>query len=80
MQDPISPNRRLFKSFPTKDLRELRTMLTNRPAVSVEDILKFAKQQGKNKLWDELAESFMFEMKKMKSYNDRVKKVILDDM
>ena len=62
MQDPISPNRRLFKSFPTKDLRELRTMLTNRPAVSVEDILKFAKQQGKNKLWDELAESFMFEM------------------
>ncbi|OHS97711.1 WD repeat protein [Tritrichomonas foetus] len=62
MQDPISPVRRLFKSYPTKALRELRTMLTNRPAISVDDILNYAKEQHKNKLWDELAETFMVEM------------------
>ena len=62
MQDPINPSRRLFKSYPTKVLRDLRVMLTNRPAVSVDEILTYAKEQNKKKLWDELAETFMLEM------------------
>lgn len=62
MQDPINPGKRLFRSYPTKVLRELRIKLQDRPAVSIDDILNYAKEQKKNKLWDELAETFMSEM------------------
>jgi WD repeat-containing protein 35 len=62
LKDPMNPTPRYFRSHPTKQLRQLRRMLSARPETTLDDIFAFAKQEGKAKLWDELAETAMLEM------------------
>ena len=62
MQDPLNPGHRIFKSHPTKALREMKIMLANRPQVTIENVVDYVRQEHKNKLWDELAEVSMVEM------------------
>ena len=62
LKDPMNPSPRFFRSHPTKQLRQLRKMLSSRPETTIEDIFAYAKQENKVRLWDELAETAMLEM------------------
>lgn len=62
LKDPMKPSLRFFRSYPTKQLRQIRKMLSGRPETTIEDIFQFAKTEARPKLWDELAETAMLEM------------------
>jgi WD repeat-containing protein 35 len=62
MHDPLHPGSRLFKTHPTLALHNLRSMLANRPDTPSETIEAYCKEQGKKKLWSELARSSLLDM------------------
>ncbi|KAH0786768.1 WD repeat-containing protein 35 [Histomonas meleagridis] len=62
MNDPLHPRKRFFKSYPTKQLRDLRIMLSSRPQTDIETIISYCKTQDKPRLWEELGETSMLEM------------------
>jgi WD repeat-containing protein 35 len=62
MRDQLEPSRKIFRNNPTKNLKDLRIMLSLRPQISVDEIIAYAREHSNKKLWDEIAESMMLEM------------------
>lgn len=61
MQNPLEPEKKHFKTYPTKLLKNLKKMLADRPAVTLETTMDFVKQQKNPRLWDELAQILLGE-------------------
>lgn len=61
MQNPLEPSKKFFKSYPTKFIRTLKKMLSDRPIVTIESIMNYVKEQHQPKLWDELAQILLIE-------------------
>lgn len=61
MQNPLEPEKKYFKTYPTKLLKNLKKMLADRPAVTLEAVMDFVKQQNNPRLWDELAQILLGE-------------------
>jgi WD repeat-containing protein 35 len=58
----MNPSPRFFRSYARTQLRNLPQMLSSLPETSIEEIFAYAKEQNMPKLWEELAETVMFEM------------------
>lgn len=61
MKNPLNPDKKYFKTYPTKLVKNLKKMLADRPVVPLENAINFVKQQNNPQLMDELAQILLTE-------------------